>query len=51
MRGMPETVHAALILRQPNGSPNQGPELSIVRSTHANLAEFASWWLQDKAIT
>lgn len=50
MRGVPEHVHTALILREPNGSPNQGPELSIVRSTHANLADFASWWLQDKML-
>ena len=49
MRGLPDHVHTALILREPNGSPNQGPELSIVRSMHANLAAFASWRLQDKA--
>ena len=49
MRGLPAHVHTALILCEPNGSPNQGPGLSIVRSTLANLAAFASWWLQDKA--
>ncbi len=46
LRGIPEQVHTALVLREPNGSPNEGPELSTVRSTHANLAEFADWWLR-----
>jgi hypothetical protein len=48
LRGMPQTTHTALVLREPNGSPNEGPELSTVRSTHANLAEFAQWWLDRK---
>ena len=51
LRGMPATVHTALILREPNGSPNQGPELSTARSTHANLAAFADWWLQNRSRT
>ncbi|HEX7643781.1 MAG TPA: HAD family hydrolase [Burkholderiaceae bacterium] len=42
--GMPDTVHTALVLREPNGSPNQGPELQRAKSTHANLLEFAEWW-------
>jgi len=47
LRGMPSAVHTALILREQNGSPNQGPELDTVRSTHTNLAAFASWWLES----
>jgi len=45
LRGIPESVHAALVLREPNGSPNSGPELSLAHSQHADLAGFAEWWL------
>jgi len=45
LRGLPETVHAALVLREPNGSPNSGPELRLAHSQHADLAGFAAWWL------
>ncbi len=48
LRGMPSQVHTALVLREPNGSPNQGPELSMVGSTHGNLAAFADWWLDSR---
>lgn len=41
------TVHTALITRQPNGSPNTGPALSHVNSSHAQLADFASWWIRS----
>ncbi|PIF89400.1 hypothetical protein CLU86_0268 [Acidovorax sp. 62] len=41
------TVHTALITRQPNGSPNTGPALSHVNSSHAQLADFASWWMRS----
>ena len=44
-RGLPSHVHAALILREPNGSPNQGDELALAHSTHLNLAAFANRWL------
>ena len=44
-RGIPAYVHTALILRAPNGSPNKGPEMSAIRSIHADLAEFAEDWL------
>ena len=44
-RGIPMHVHTALILRAPNGSPNNGPEMSAIRSIHADLAEFAEDWL------
>lgn len=46
LRGVPrERTHLALITRDPEGSPNQGPEMHLAHSTHANLAEFARWWL------
>ena len=45
MRGVNERVHTALLTRAPNGSPNVGEELRLARSVHANLAEFAEYWL------
>lgn len=45
LRGMPRDVHTALVLRAPNGSPNHGPELTLARSTHRDLAGFADYWL------
>lgn len=44
-RGIPDGVHQALILREPEGSPNVGDELRLVDSQHENLAAFAQWWL------
>jgi len=44
-RGVPEGVHTALILRAPNGSPNEGPELALARSIHQDLPGFADYWL------
>ncbi len=46
MRGIAPEVHAALILREPNGSPNVGENLTVAHSTHVNLAAFARWWTQ-----
>lgn len=45
LRGAPDQIHTALILREPNGSPNQGPELSLAKSTHSNLLDFARFWV------
>jgi phosphoglycolate phosphatase-like HAD superfamily hydrolase len=45
MRGVPAYVHTALVLRAPNGSPNVGDELSLARSVHQDLADFADHWL------
>jgi phosphoglycolate phosphatase-like HAD superfamily hydrolase len=45
MQGLPSGLHAALIHREPNGSPNKGPQLSAVHSEHVDLGEFAAWWL------
>lgn len=43
--GIPTDLHAALILREPNGSPNIGDNLEWAHSRHADLAEFTAWWL------
>jgi phosphoglycolate phosphatase-like HAD superfamily hydrolase len=45
LRGIPEHVHSALVLRAPNGSPNAGPELALAKSVHQDLADFAGHWL------
>lgn len=45
LRGIPADVHAALILREPNGSPNVGDDLALAHSCHMDLAEFANWWI------
>jgi hypothetical protein len=42
--GIPNDIHAALVLREPNGSPNVGEDLSLAHSQHSDLADFASWW-------
>lgn len=47
MRGVAQGIHTALVLREPNGSPNCGDELYDVHSQHADLAAFARWWLND----
>jgi phosphoglycolate phosphatase-like HAD superfamily hydrolase len=45
MRGVPEQVHTALVLRAPNGSPNTGADLALAKSVHDDLAGFADHWL------
>ncbi|HWK83660.1 MAG TPA: HAD family hydrolase, partial [Caldimonas sp.] len=45
LRGIPAHVHAALVLRAPNGSPNCGDEMSLVHSVHLDLSAFADHWL------
>lgn len=50
-RGVMPPVHKALILREPNGSPNTGAELANVDSQHANLAAFTDWWLTTRVNT
>ncbi|MBC3879701.1 HAD family hydrolase [Undibacterium sp. FT79W] len=46
LRGIPSHIHSALVLREPNGSPNIGEDQAVVHSRHADLAEFATWWLR-----
>jgi hypothetical protein len=46
LRGVPDAVHRALVMRAPNGSPNEGPDMALVHSTHDDLADFVDDWLQ-----
>lgn len=45
LRGIQANIHAALVLREPNGSPNVGDDLVWAHSRHADLTEFTRWWL------
>ncbi|HVL09522.1 MAG TPA: HAD family hydrolase [Burkholderiaceae bacterium] len=45
LRGISSDIHAALVLREPNGSPNTGDDLAWAHSRHADLAAFTAWWL------
>lgn len=45
MRGLPDHVHTALVLRAPNGSPNVGVDMMLAKSVHPDLAGFADHWL------
>ena len=45
LRGIPSSVHAALVLRAPNGTPNTGEEMRLAHSLHEDLAGFAAHWL------
>ncbi len=45
MRGIPRHIHAALVTRAPNGSPNVGPDLALAHSVHPDLSAFADYWL------
>ena len=45
MRGVPDHVHTALVLRAPNGSPNTGADMKLAKSLHDDLAGFADHWL------
>ncbi len=49
LRGIPSDIHAALVLREPNGSPNVGDDLVLAHSRHENLEGFADWWLKTRA--
>lgn len=45
LRGVPSHVHAALVMRAPNGSPNAGDEMRLAHSVHEDLTGFAAHWL------
>ena len=42
-RGIAPGVHRALICRGTNGTPNVGPELDQIHSSHADLWAFSEW--------
>ena len=49
LRGISRSAtHVALITREPYGSPNAGPELTLADSLHSDLPDFASWWLSGQ---
>ena len=50
LRGVPPEMHIALIMREPNGSPNVGEDLALAHSTHRDLSEFAQWWLDQSSV-
>ncbi len=45
--GVTPSIHRALVLREPSGSPNVGDLLVHTDSQHADLAAFARWWLTE----
>jgi phosphoglycolate phosphatase-like HAD superfamily hydrolase len=49
LRGLPPKVHTALVVRAATGSPNTGEELSLAKSIHRDLADFADHWLSREA--
>lgn len=44
MVGIAPTIHKALIIRDPVGSPNTGAALDSADSTHMDLAAFTAYW-------
>lgn len=48
LAGVPASIHAALVQRSPNGTPNVGAALAAVHSQHVDLADFATWWLANR---
>lgn len=47
--GVSKGIHKALVLREPEGSPNEGDALKLADSTHMNLVEFAERWCNGKS--
>lgn len=47
-RGVPDSVHRALVMRGSTGTPNTGPELSLAHSLHDDLPAFAADWLDRR---
>jgi len=48
LNGVSNEIHAALILGEPNGSPNVDDNLTWADSQHADLLAFSTWWLSEK---
>lgn len=49
LTGVDARIHKALIVRDPEGSPNIGEALHLADSTHADLLSFANWWVTEHA--
>ncbi len=48
-RGIPDSIHRALVMRASNGTPNAGAELALADSLHDDLLAFAMAWLERRA--
>ena len=48
LRGVPPTIHTALITRGATLGPNSGTEMALAKSTHTDLAAFADFWLRGE---
>lgn len=44
--GVDPGIHKALVIRDPNGSPNTNEVLERVDSSHQDLLGFARWWIE-----
>jgi len=44
--GVGPDIHKALVVRDPNGSPNTQEVMTLVDSKHEDLHGFARWWLE-----
>jgi hypothetical protein len=49
LAGVDPSIHRALVIRDPDGSPNCGDHLRLADSQHANLLEFSIWWSGSQA--
>lgn len=47
-RGVADSIHTALVIRAPNGSPNEGPEMVLASSVHQDLPAFTEHWLAQR---
>jgi hypothetical protein len=48
--GVNGSVHKALILRDPDGSPNQTVNIGLADSVHGNLLDFCHWWVSGHEV-
>ena len=51
LKGIPRHIHSALILREPNGSPNIAEDEVATYSQHNNLEAFVQWWLEVSRVS
>jgi hypothetical protein len=49
LTGITTDIHRALITREPEGSPNEGPLMDGISSSHTNLEDFAKFWLSQES--
>jgi hypothetical protein len=49
LKGVDASIHRALIVREPNGSPNRDYPVDLVSSEHHDLLDFAKWWVSKSS--